>query len=201
MKKLPLLLALVSLALPGLRAAPLTAAERTTAAAYLEKTRAAVVATAADLSDAQLQFKAAPDRWSVAEVLEHIASAEDFLMGLIEGQVMKAPARGEGEDVKAIDEFVLKAIPDRSQKVQAPEPLKPSNRFGSIKESLKHFDASRAKTVAFLNAHDDLREHAIDSPLGKKLDAYQWVLFIGAHSERHTKQMQEVKDDPKFPKR
>jgi uncharacterized damage-inducible protein DinB len=201
MKKLPLLLALVSLALPGLRAAPLTAAERTTAAAYLGKTRAAVVATAADLSDAQLQFKAAPDRWSVAEVLEHIASAEDFLMGLIEGQVMKAPARGEGEDVKAIDEFVLKAIPDRSQKVQAPEPLKPSNRFGSTKESLKHFDASRAKTVAFLNDHADLREHAIDSPLGKKLDAYQWVLFIGAHSERHTKQMQEVKDDPKFPKR
>ena len=54
---------------------------------------------------------------------------------------------------------------------------------------------------AFLKATPDLRDHAIDSPLGKKLDAYEWVLFIGAHSERHTKQMQEVKDAPGFPKK
>jgi hypothetical protein len=45
-----------------------------------------------------------------------------------------------------------------------------------------------------------LRDHAIDSPLGKKLDAYQWVLFISAHSERHTKQINEVKADAGFPK-
>jgi hypothetical protein len=37
-------------------------------------------------------------------------------------------------------------------------------------------------------------------PLGKKLDPYQWLLFIAAHSERHTKQMLEVKADPGFPK-
>jgi hypothetical protein len=122
-------------------------------------------------------------------------------MNLIQTQVMKGPARAAGEDVKAIDEFVLKAIPDRSQKVQAPEPLKPSNRFGWVKDSLKHFEETRAKTVTFLNNTTDLRDHAIDSPLSKKLDAYQWLLFIGAHSERHTKQMQEVKDDPNFPKK
>jgi len=40
----------------------------------------------------------------------------------------------------------------------------------------------------------------MDSPLGKQLDAYQWVLFIAAHSERHTKQIDEVKADPHFPK-
>jgi len=40
----------------------------------------------------------------------------------------------------------------------------------------------------------------MDSPLGKKMDAYQWILFIAAHSERHTKQLLEVKADPNFPK-
>jgi hypothetical protein len=45
-----------------------------------------------------------------------------------------------------------------------------------------------------------LRAHAVDSPLGPKLDAYEWVLFIAAHSERHTKQIHEVKADPNFPK-
>jgi hypothetical protein len=134
-------------------------------------------------------------------VTEHIAAAEDFLMGLIQEQVMKAPARTEAADLKAIDDFVLTAIPDRSKKVQAPEPLAPTNRFGSTKDSLKHFKESRAKTVKFLKETKDLRGHAIDSPLGKKLDAYQWVLFIGAHSERHTKQIIEVKADPGFPKK
>jgi len=32
------------------------------------------------------------------------------------------------------------------------------------------------------------------------LDGYEWLLFIGAHSERHTKQMLEVKASPDFPK-
>jgi hypothetical protein len=201
-KKLLLLLSVTALAFTSLRADTLTAADKAKAVAYLEKTRAGVVATAKGLSEAQLNFRESPERWSIAECLEHIASAEDFLMGLITGQVMTAPARPESsEDVTAIDEFVFKAIPDRSQKVQAPEPLKPTNRFGSPKDSLKHFNESRAKTVAFLNNTPGLRDHAIDSPLGKKLDAYEWVLFIAAHSERHTKQMQQVKDDPNFPKK
>jgi hypothetical protein len=35
---------------------------------------------------------------------------------------------------------------------------------------------------------------------GVLLDAYEWVLFLTAHSERHLKQIQEVKSDPNFPK-
>ena len=42
--------------------------------------------------------------------------------------------------------------------------------------------------------------HAADSPFGAKLDAYEWILFVGTHSERHTKQILEVKADPNFPK-
>jgi hypothetical protein len=45
----------------------------------------------------------------------------------------------------------------------------------------------------------DLREHVSESPLGM-LDGYEWLLFIGAHSERHTKQILEVKANPDFPK-
>jgi len=133
-------------------------------------------------------------------VTEHIAAAEDFLRGMVTDQVMKAPPRPAGEDVKAIDEMVLTAIPDRTHKAQAPEPLKPTNRFGSPEASLKHFAESREQTLDFLKKHDDLRDHASDSPLGKKLDAYEWVLFIAAHSDRHTKQINEVKADPNFPK-
>jgi uncharacterized damage-inducible protein DinB len=178
----------------------LTQADRDRAMKYLESTKQGVLDATAGLSETQWNFKSAPDRWSVAEVSEHIAAAEGFLRGMITEKVMTAPPRPEGEDVKAIDEMVLAAIPDRTQHRQAPEPLKPTNRFGSAQGSLKQFIESRAQTEDFLRTHDDLRAHAIDSPLGKKLDAYEWVLFIAAHSERHTKQILVVKADPKFPK-
>jgi hypothetical protein len=44
---------------------------------YLEQTRDGVVAAVKGLSGAQMKFKPAPDRWSVAEILEHIALAEN----------------------------------------------------------------------------------------------------------------------------
>lgn len=179
----------------------LTQADRDRAMQYLESTKQGVLDATAGLSEAQWNFKSAPDKWSVAEVTEHIAAAEDFLMGMVTTQVMKAPARPAGEDVKAIDDMVVAKIPDRSKKAQAPEPLKPTNRYGTPAASLKHFTDSRAQTEDFLKTHDDLREHAIDSPMGKKLDGYEWVLFVAGHSERHTKQINEVKADPNFPKK
>lgn len=187
------------LLLSALRAQDLSAEDRAAGLAHLEKTRAGVLAAAAGLSEAQLNFKPAPEKWSVAQVLEHIASAEDMLLGLVTGQVMQAPPPAEGTDFKATDQMILKAIPDRSQKRTAPEPLIPSNRYGSAAEALKHFGESRAQTIALMQQSAELRAHAADSPLGK-LDAYQWLLFISAHSERHTKQMLEVKAHPDFPK-
>jgi hypothetical protein len=180
--------------------ASLTPADRQKAVDYLAKTKQGVLDATSGLSEAQWNFKAGPDRWSIAEVTEHIAAAEDFLRGNVEDNVLKAPARTENADVAAIDAMVLQAIPDRSTKFQAPEPLKPTNRFGSPEAALKHFAESRAKTETLLKENPELRAHATDSPIGKQLDAYEWILFVAAHSDRHTKQILEVKADPKFPK-
>ncbi len=113
---------------------------------------------------------------------------------------MIAPAGELGRDVKKTDEAVLAMVPDRTNKAQAPEPLVPTNRFGSPEGSVKHFVESRAATEDFLKTATGLRDHVTDSPLGK-LDGYEFVLFIAAHSERHTKQINEVKADPNFPKK
>ena len=48
--------------------------------------------------------------------------------------------------------------------------------------------------------NDDLRDHFGPHPMLGTMDAYQWILLISAHSERHTKQIEEVKADPNFPK-
>jgi hypothetical protein len=201
MKTYLIAIALAALVTPALRAQNVTPEDLDKAVKYLEKTKAGVVAATKGLSEAQWNFKAATNRWSVAEVTEHIAAAEDMIFGNVQTNVMKAPARTDKEDVKAIDELILKAVPDRTEKRQAPEPLIPTKRFGSPAASLKHFEASRDKTIAFLKNTKDLRQHATESPLQKNLDAYEWILFIAAHSERHTKQIDEVKADPNFPRK
>jgi hypothetical protein len=177
-----------------------TQAEKDKALQYLETTKKNVLEATKGLSEAQWNFKPAPDRWSVAQVVEHIAAAEDFLLTLDKEKVMTAAAGEPGRDVKKTDDAVLAMVPDRTNKAQAPEPLVPTNRFGSSDGSVKHFVESRATTENFLRTTTGLRDHVMDSPLGK-LDGYEFVLFIAAHSERHTKQINEVKADPNFPKK
>jgi hypothetical protein len=178
----------------------ISAAEKEKALKYLESTKQGVAAATKGLTPEQWNFKAGPDRWSIAQCVEHIAAAEDLLFGMITNQVMKAPARTKPEDLVVLDEMVVTRVPDRSHKAQAPEPLKPTNRFGSPDAALKHFDESRDQTIVFLEKTPDLRAHATDSPMGKQLDGYEWILFIAAHSKRHTEQILEVKADPNFPK-
>ncbi len=181
------------------QAQEVTKEEKERALQYLESTKKGVLEATKGLSEAQWNFKPGPDRWSVAQVMEHIAAAEDLLRTLITDTVMKGPAGEPGRNVKKADEGVITMVPDRSHKMQAPEPLQPTNRFGSPAGSIKHFTESRAATEALLNNTADLRDHVSDSPLGK-LDGYEFILFIAAHSERHTKQINEVKADANFPK-
>ena len=183
----------------AVRAQEVTQAEKERAIQYLESSKKGVLESVKGLSDAQWNFKAGPDRWSIAQVMEHIAAAEDFIRGLDAEQVMKAPAVPD-RDLKKTDDAVVAMIPDRSHKAQAPEPLVPTNRFGSAEGSVRHFIESRAKTEDFVKTTPGLRDHAFDSPLGMKLDGYEFVLLIAAHSERHTKQILEVKADPNYPK-
>lgn len=183
----------------AVRAQEVTQAEKEKTLLYLESTKKGVLEATKGLSEAQWNFKAGPDRWSIAQVMEHIAAAEDYIRGLVVEKVMLAPAV-PGRDLKATDDAVLAKIPDRSQKAQAPEPLVPTNRFGSPDAAIKHFVESRAKTEEFLKTTPGLRDHAVDSPMGVKMDPYEFVLLIAAHSERHTKQILEVKADPNYPK-
>ena len=185
--------------LGSVEAQTLSQADLDRALQYLETTQKNIVDATRGLTETQWNFRSSPFKWSVAQAMEHIAASEDLLREIVVDQIKKAPPAPD-RDLKKTDDMVLEVIPDRSKKFQAPEQLRPTNQFGSPEAALKHFLESRAKTIALLKTTPDLRAHAVDSGLFKKLDAYQRILFIGAHSERHTKQILEVKSDPKFPK-
>ena len=193
-------IAFVVLLATAVSAQEVTQAEKDKAVQYLESTKSNLLEATKNLSEAQWNFKPAPDRWSVAQVMEHIAVSEDFVRdNLVKEKVMAAPPGQLDRDVKKIDEEVVTMIPDRTHKVQAQEPVLPRNRYGSPEESLKHFLESRATTEQYLKTTGGLRDHVMDGPVGK-MDGYEFILFIAAHCERHTKQIEEVKADPNFPK-
>jgi hypothetical protein len=167
---------------------------------YLEQTRQGIIDATKGLSDAQWKFKSAPDRWSVAETLEHIALAEDYLYENGAQKALTGTPSAADRDYKKMDAAILAMIPDRSHKAQAPGPLVPTGRW-SPADTLDHFLKSRQRNIDALKSLPaaDLRSHTVPSPLGPT-DAYEWFLFISAHSDRHTKQILEVKADPNFPK-
>ena len=175
--------------------------ERDQVVKYLTGTRDRVIRESEKLTDAQWNFKPAPGRWSVGEVVEHLALAESFLFDLQQKTIggPEAPA-DQRAATRGKDETIMTGVPDRTKKAQAPEPLQPGARLGSRAEVLAAFKERRAKTIAYASTtKDDLRSRVSDSPLGP-VDAYQWLLFAAAHSERHLAQLLEVKADPNFPK-
>ena len=192
-------LALAALTIATLATATsLTEADKQKGLAQLDRTRSGVIEATKGLSESQWKFKPGPDRWSVAEVLEHIVIVEEFLLQNTSQNVMKASAGKPDRDYTKTDELVLSAIADRTKKAQAPEPTLPTSRWPP-QEALDRFLKARERTIEFLKSTPDLRDHVADSPaLRQPLDAYQWVLY--AHSERHTKQILEVKAHPDFPK-
>ena len=183
-------------------ATTLTPAERKQAIDYLKQTEKDFLASIDGVSDAQWRFKAAPDRWSIAETAEHIAVAEQTIWELVTGKIMKSPATPEKKaEVKGKEEIIFTKIPDRSRKAQAPEQLKPTGRWATRAALTKEFESIREKEIAYVTeTKEDLRSHFEDHPAVKTMDAWQWLLFNGAHCKRHTAQILEVKADPKYPK-
>ena len=180
----------------------LTKEERDRAIDYLKQTQNDFLASIAGVSEAQWKFKAAPDRWSIAETAEHIAVTEQTIWDLVSGKIMKSPAAPEKRaEAKGKDETILTLIPDRSRKAQAPERLKPTGRWATQAALVKDFEAIRGKEIGYVTeTKEDLRNHFEEHPFLKTMDAYQWLIFNGAHCKRHTAQILEVKADPNYPK-
>lgn len=202
MKKLLLLAGIAMLASFAAPSGTLSKKERKFAVSYLKDTRNDLAKTIAGLSEAQLNFKPAPDRWSVKECVFHIALAETSLRQYVDA-TMNAPANPDKRaGIKMTDEQVISGVSDRSHKAKAPDQIDPdkSAKWSTVSEALQAFETNRDNLIDYIkNTSGDMRNHvALQSPMGP-LDAYQLVLLLSSHTNRHIQQIKEVKADPKFP--
>jgi hypothetical protein len=201
MKKLLFVPILAFVILAAIEPGTLEKKERKYAKDFLKETRSDLTKSVKGLNEAQLKFKTAPDRWSVEDCMKHIAAAEMGLRQMLDNNLKQPATPEKRSEVKVTDENLIKMIENRTNKAQAPEQLRPENTpFKSADEALTSFKDNRDKLLDFVkNTKEDLRNHIVELPFGK-IDAYQMVLFISAHSNRHTQQIKEVMNDANFPK-
>jgi uncharacterized damage-inducible protein DinB len=174
----------------------MTPEERQRAAAYLDETRHNMLRVAKNLSPMQLQYKAAPDRWSVAECLEHIAMVETVVLANIRNTIKEAPGSPQPN---SSDEALVSRVTDRSGRSQAPERFVPTGKI-PCDQLLGEFEAARKRLSEFVTTTEvPLRQFAFPHPRFGQVDCYQWVLLAAGHGERHRKQMEEVISDAGFP--
>ncbi len=181
----------------------ITVEERAKAIKWMKDSHAETLAALEGLSEEQLKFKAAPDKWSVLEVAEHIMMAEGLLFGAMEQALAAKPNPDWETKTKGKTEFLENVMVGRKGKATAPESIVPSGKL-SAKEVVTKLKEARAKTLKFteetqvpLKAHTS--EHPF--PVFNTLNAYQWLVYIPLHNFRHNKQIEEVKANPNFPKK
>lgn len=205
-------IAVIAAAIPALPAMAQTPApakavmfsekDRDFALKYLGETKDDFVKQLTGLSDEQLNFRAGPNRWTIAEIAEHIIVTEGALFGMITSQAMKAPVPEGKDNFRVKDVAVILAITNRSQKFTAPEMVRPNGRWKTRDELLTNFEKARNQTIEFMKTNKaDLRNTFMENPLMGMIDSYQWFLFQNGHSERHLLQLKEVKADPAYPKK
>ena len=153
--------------------------------------RAAVEA----VPDERRSERPGPDRWSVAEVLEHLAIVERAVMKSCARQL--ATAREAGLPPESETSSIVHALPpaqvaNRERRIVAPDPVRP--RGLDAASAWSEIERTRAQLRDFVASCDGLAlgQVAFAHPALGTLNLYQWLLFAAGHHARHAAQIREI---------
>lgn len=159
--------------------------------------RAAVELVPAELRDRQ----PGPDRWSVAQVLQHLVIIEKRIgMGMTKwvADAMAAGVGPEGDTSSVLNSLDLALIADRSRRRNAPDEVRPNGELNAA-SAWTALERTRAALRAGVMPGDGLALGEVIQPhpvLGP-INLYQWLLFVGSHETRHAGQVREIAADLK----
>ena len=136
------------------------------------------------------------ERWSVAEVLEHLATVEARITTQLGRMLEEGKARGLGperESSTVITQRDLELLADRTRKRVASEASQPKGATNAD-AAWEALQLTRASLRATILAGDRLDVGTLVAPhpaLGP-LDWYRWLVFVGGHEARHAAQIREI---------
>lgn len=162
----------------------------------IDETRGRLRSRLERVTSSEASARPSPEAWSVAEIAEHLSIIEERLSKLFPMMLMKAEAGGlhRGAD-KPFQPVTVAHLLERArrEKYVAPEPARPTGRV-PIAESLARLESSRESLRALRPRLEalDLTGVTYPHPVFGPMDAYQWLIFIGAHEDRHLRQIESV---------
>jgi DinB superfamily len=152
------------------------------------------------LGPAQWSFREDAERWSIAEIVEHLVVFEGFIIAAVTN-ALQGPEESEKMGLAGAKELLVLGLAEsRSAKLKAREATRPIGRWSEPAELVAEFRNARARTIAFAAETEcDLRGHFFPHIAFGDLDCYQWLVVLGQHTLRHCLQIEEVLRDSKFP--
>src|SRR5580698_6685415 len=186
----------------GAADAHMTQEDRMKVMNYLEQSRKEFLAAIDGVTEEQWKWKPTPERWSVGETAEHIVLAEQLLFGNVRKAIASPANPAWEEKTKGKTEFIERVMAPRLGKATAPEPIVPSGKMtqAQVRDT---FLKQRAEIEKFAKETDvELKQFTVEHPFPvfNTLNAYQWLIYAPLHTERHDKQIAEVKATPGYPK-
>jgi hypothetical protein len=131
-------------------------------------------------------------RWSVAELLEHLAIVEERTVMALTPLVVNAPAL-EAETTPSPTPIDRAHLRNRSLAFVAPDPIQPTGGLDA-NAAWARLEQSRAGLATIIHKCEgrDLRAIARTHPALGPMDGYQWLAAVGGHEERHALQILEI---------
>lgn len=174
----------------------ITQSERDDAAIYLAVTRNEVINAISGMNREQLEFKPNFHGWSIAETVHHLAIVDGLVMGM--GANTTSAGTTKASAWSGRDDELLSRVRDRREKMKVPDIGMPSGEL-SPSAAISAFEEGRKALIKFVQETElPLRQYCVPHPFFGELDCYQWILSLGAHAERHLKQIQETIESPGF---
>jgi hypothetical protein len=167
--------------------------------ALMDASRDAVRAAVESVPAALRARRPAPDRWSVADNLEHLALVETRFAASVREAIDKARAAGAvGENAPRVPlvDAVRTRISDRSERREAPPGASPTGELDAA-AAWAAFEAARNDFRAAVASADGLAlgTATADHRRWGPLTVYQWVEVLAGHETRHAAQIRELAEN------
>ena len=142
-------------------------------------------------SDEVINKKPSPEKWSVAEVIAHLITAEEMSLKYLSKKIQDTSKEGEENFKNKYRWLLVQIVFAFNIKFKAPEIVEPKIPFTKLTDLEARWTNNRNETAKILNTLTDaevnktLWKHA----LAGKMNLHHMVQFFGVHYYRHKKQI------------
>jgi len=159
------------------------------------------------LTEEQWTFKQNDERWSVGECAEHIVRSQRLLFEMALNAMKGAPDPEWYSRTKTKNAFLRQVMPNRNPGgvggATAPFEIRPSEHWDRAK-TIQEFYKIHGEVRAYIETMPrEIKNHTFEHPfpIFNWLNAYDWLLYVPLHTVRHSRQIIEVQEDAKYPKK